>query len=58
MRLLAYDLLQCLGIALLAAGVYVEHGGPRACMVAGGLLVVLPIVDAVMAARRAPGSGN
>lgn len=40
-----YDLLQLAGLALIAGGVWVKWGGASAAMVAGALLIAVPMVE-------------
>lgn len=49
MRTLIYDLLQLMGVGLVASGAWMEWGAPYGLMSAGALVLWLSLVDATMA---------
>ena len=54
MRTILYDLSQLAGISLITAGAWLQWSMPIGLMAAGVLLLALSLVDAAMAAPRAP----
>ena len=58
MRAIVYDLLQIVGLSLVAFGAGMQWGTPAGLMAAGGGLISLSVFDALMAARRPGGDSR
>ena len=52
MKKITYDIIQLIGLLLIASGVYANWGGGVAAIVTGVILLVFPLVEIYLTRKR------